>query len=155
MFFLTIKLPDRKAGLLAAGFAAALLVGTLALISGRSRGATVSAVPQDPVSLCLSCLGDFGWEVEETPISSEACLLSENLSETFLLFQQEAGFDLTPYIGETVTRYTFRVTNYPTGEEGVLADLLVFEGAVIGGDIRSNDLSGFLHSLLRPEALHA
>ena len=49
-----------------------------------------------------------------------------------------------------VTGYTFEVVNYPTGETGVLADVLLREGQVIGGDIRTSDLNGFLHSLNRP-----
>ena len=53
-------------------------------------------------------------------------------------------------MGQTVTRYTFTVTNYPTGETGILADLLVRNGEVVGGDIRSTALDGFLHGLVRP-----
>ena len=64
--------------------------------------------------------------------------------------QTQAGFDLTSVLGRTVTRYTFLIRNYPTGEAGIYADVLVLDGRVVGGDVRCTALNGFLHSLLRP-----
>ena len=69
----------------------------------------------------------------------------------YLDLQLEAGLDLSDDLGSTVTRYTFEILNYPTGEQGVLADLLVRNGAVVGGDVRTSGLDGFLHSLNRPQ----
>ena len=83
-------------------------------------------------------------------MSVEECTLSAQLSEGYLALQREAGFDLSDDMGQTVTRYTFAVTNYPTGETGILADLLVRNGEVVGGDIRSTALNGFLHGLVQP-----
>ncbi len=99
---------------------------------------------------CIACLEEFGWQVEPTPVSVEAFTLSQALTEDYLALQTQAGFDLRDDMGCAVTRYTFLICNYPTGEAEVYADVLVRDGAVVGGDVRTSDLNGFLHSLLMP-----
>jgi hypothetical protein len=47
-------------------------------------------------------------------------------------------------------RYTYEITNYPTGETGVQASLLVYKNAVIGGEVLSAKQNGFVHSLKMP-----
>jgi hypothetical protein len=59
--------------------------------------------------------------------------------------QRTQGLDLTPYAGKTVERYTYTVTNYNGFDGTVLANLLVYRGRVIGGDVCSADTNGFLH----------
>ena len=44
-----------------------------------------------------------------------------------------------------VTRYTFAVTNYQGYEGTVYANVLFYRNRVIGGDICSADISGFVH----------
>ena len=149
MFVVVLKFPPKKIRYL---FVAGIIV--LALIAAflfRRGSVTANGAMDDAnIARCLDCLQGFGWEVNSAPIEAETFLLSKNLSESYLRLQQEAGFDLRDHLGGQVTRYTFRVTNYPTGESGVLADVLVRAGQVIGGDIRTSDLSGFMHSLRKP-----
>ncbi len=145
--FITIKLP-RKALLLAA-LGLVLLVVALCLLP-LTRQAQPAAAAEDPVTVCLSELERLGWQVEPQPLEVESVLLPENLSQGYLDLQTQAGYDLTPHIGHQVTRYTFPILNYPTDETGVLADLLVLEGKVIGGDVRTGALDGFIHSLCYP-----
>lgn len=133
--------------ILAAAAAALILLGLLLTIPRHIAKPTVA--PADGVSLCLDKLSEFGWEVDPTPLSDETFRLDEQLSEDYLALQQEAGFDLKDDLGQTVRRYTFSVLNYPSGETEVLADLLVRDGQVVGGDIRSASLTGFIRSLKR------
>ena len=58
--------------------------------------------------------------------------------------QQEQGMDLLPYAGRTCKQWIYRVTNYPDPMEEVRAVLLVYEGQVVGGDISSTSLNGFM-----------
>lgn len=148
MFIVTIKLPEKRTRLLAGGAILALLLILFAL---RLGGAAAVLSPADPdVSLCRNCLHGFGWQVEAQPVEQASFVLTQELSGDYLALQREAGFDLSPHAGKTIRRYTFAVTNYPTGETGVLADVLILDGQVIGGDIRTSDMDGFMHSLVYP-----
>ena len=150
MVIWTVKLPQRKHCILAGALALLLLVGLLSFASGQARSSDALAQQEDTLVLCLDCLEGFGWEVAPTPVSTENFTLDSQLSQDYLALQQEAGFDLSDDLGAVVTRYTFEILNYPTGETGVLADLLVRDGVIVGGDVRTSGLEGFLHSLNRP-----
>ena len=63
---------------------------------------------------------------------------------------REQGFDLTQYAGKRVKRYTYEIYNYPSGEAGVQANLLIHKNTVIGGEVLSPRLNGFLHGLAMP-----
>lgn len=104
--------------------------------------------------LCEHTLTSFGWETSGL-VSQEQVTLPETFGPTykdFLALQEDAGFHLSPYAGKTVTRYTYGIQNYPTGEDHVLADLLVYNQVIIGGDIRTASLDGFMTSLRYPDA---
>ena len=62
--------------------------------------------------------------------------------------QQAQGLDLTPYQGKRATLYTYALTAYPTGEQGVTANLLVRRNRLIAADITSAQTDGFVHGLL-------
>ena len=59
--------------------------------------------------------------------------------------QKEQGLNLSRYKGKDVTRYTFAITNYKDYEGTVYANVLVYRNRVIGGDVCSADVSGFVH----------
>lgn len=140
--FMTAKIPWKQL--------AALLTLTaafaLCLLAGADDAQTVSAALPTDEELCLTYLESLGWETEQKP-TSERILLPETFGEEFqdyLALQTEGGFNLESYGGKTITRYSFTLTNYPTGEEGILADLLVLDGKIIGGELRSSALDGFM-----------
>ena len=87
------------------------------------------------------------------PISVEELVIPEEFDDTYtqyLELQSSQGFDLEKYAGKRVKRYTYAITNYPTGEEGVQAGLLIYKNTVIGGDVLSSQLGGFIHGLELP-----
>ncbi len=58
--------------------------------------------------------------------------------------QQAAGFDLLPYMGSNATVYTYGVKT-PEGYTGdTVVNLIVYKGRIIGGDISSCALDGFM-----------
>lgn len=123
----------------------------LCLLGGQPQSAAVSAPLTAGMEPDLAAyLSALGWETSGDPVS-EQVLLPEIFGpeyDGYLAIQEEGGFDLTAYAGKTVTRYSYTVTNYPTGESGVLADLLVLDGEVIGGELRSTQLDGFMTALI-------
>lgn len=150
MLIFTIKLPPRRTCRILAGAVLALFLALGLFSRLRAIQTNANAAVDLEVRQCLECLQRFGWEVAATPVNSEVFELKSGLSQSYLTLQQEAGFDLSDDMGWMVSRYTFEVVNYPTGETGVLADVLVRDGQVIGGDIRTSDLGGFMHSLIYP-----
>ena len=100
--------------------------------------------PSDAVNF----LAQFGWEVEGTPVEEKAVTIPAEFDKIFAAYnelQKSQGLNLTKYRGKDVTRYTFAVKNYEGYEGTVWANVLVYRNRVIGGDICSADVSGFVH----------
>ena len=95
----------------------------------------------------------YGWQVLEEPLATEELLIPEEMDESYddyLALQTSQGFDLEQYAGKRVKRYTYEITNYPTGEAGVQANLMLYRNTVIGGEVLSPQMDGFLHGLSMP-----
>jgi len=61
--------------------------------------------------------------------------------------QKSQGLDLSKYKGKKVYRYTYEITNYDGYSGTVYANILVYRNKVIGGDVCSADIKGFMHGL--------
>ena len=158
MLIFTAKMPRRKtvlcAALLAVLSCALVLTG---LSWGRSRAVSAGLRP-DPKGVKsnedrVAYLEQWGWQVTGEPLSVQELLIPKEMDDSYLEYlamQQEQGFDLSKYAGKRVKRYTYQVTNYPTGEEGVQANLLICRNTVVGGEVLSPQLDGFLHGLDGP-----
>ena len=155
MFIWTARL--RRAPLLALLTAAAVCGGAFFAAARRS--------PADPAAAALDAggihtnedriayLASYGWQVSPEPVAVEELRVPEAFDETYAQYvelQAEQGFDLAALRGKRIRRYTYAVTNYPTGETDVQADLLLYRDTVVGGDILAADLGGFLHGLAMP-----
>ena len=93
-------------------------------------------------------LGQFGWEVEGNPVEEKTVTIPAEFDKIFATYnelQKSQGLDLSKYRGKDVTRYTFVIKNYEGYEGTVWANVLVYRKRVIGGDICSADVSGFVH----------
>lgn len=155
MLIITARIPKRR---LIAGTAAALfclmavVAGTAMRLSGRTAAASAEVKGVRGNDQRVEYLRGLGWQVSETPIATEELLIPETFDDSYaayLALQREQGFDLTRYCGERVKRYTYEITNYPTGETGAQAALLIYRNRVIGGQVQAADGS-FLHGLARP-----
>ena len=101
----------------------------------------------------IAYLESYGWKVSQEPSSVEELLIPDTFDESYtqyLELQSSQGFDLTDYCGKRVKRYTYEISNYPTGETGIQAGLLIYKNTVIGGDVLSPQLGGFIHGLSMP-----
>lgn len=158
MLIVTAKVPRRK---LALGVALAALACCCALVlnlgGGAAREAAASAAPS-PKGIRsnedrVEYLRSYGWEVKEEPVATQELLIPREMDESYeeyLALQKEQGFDLEKYAGKRAKRYTYEITNYPSGETGVQANLLICKNTVIGGEVLSPQLDGFLHGLAMP-----
>jgi hypothetical protein len=88
----------------------------------------------------------FGWTVNSEPIDSGEVTIPEKFNDVYITYnniQKEQGLDLLPYAGKTVQQWIYSVTNYPQ-QESMRATILVYNGCVIGGDLCTPQLDGFM-----------
>ena len=98
-------------------------------------------------------LKQFGWEVKPTPVAAVEVTIPEEFDKIFTGYneiQRRQGLDLSKYKKKTVMRYTYEITNYEGHEGTVYANILVYRNRVIGGDVCSADVTGFMHGLEKP-----
>ena len=98
-------------------------------------------------------LSQFGWVVDAGSAETQEVTIPAQFDKVFAGYnelQKSQGLDLSKYKKKAVTRYTFSVTNYDGYEGTVYANVLVYRGRVIGGDICSADVSGFIHGFEKP-----
>ncbi len=96
----------------------------------------------------IGFLAQFGWSVEKKPVEVKTVTIPSEFDKVYATYnelQKEQGLNLAKYKNKDVTRYTFKVTNYEGYEGTVYANVLVYRNRVIGGDVCSADVSGFVH----------
>ncbi len=158
MFIFTAKVNRGKItlGLLGAAAVFAVLLLTIHP-TGPSTAASASVPNPKGIKTAedrIAYLEGYGWLVAAEPLCVEELLIPEEFDESYgnyLNLQAEQGFDLTKYRGKRVKRYTYEIQNYPTGETGVQAGLLIYKNTVVGGEVLSTRLDGFIHGLALPK----
>lgn len=163
MFIYSAKLDKKK--LAAILLAVAVVILIFVLIFARGDGEQSSEQQEAQLKLLrtsrletneerLALLTALGWEVAGQPAEETEVRIPSVFSEVYEkynLLQKEQGLDLASYKGEKVTRYTYQIVNHPSGETNVRATLLVRNHRLIGGDVCSSKLDGFMHTLLKPD----
>lgn len=121
------------------------------LLLGRSDGfgsSDPNRLPdtEDRVSFLLEC----GWNVDPETEEEQTIHIPEVFSpvyEDYNALQLQQGYDLSDYAGRDCVLYTYSVTNYPDESQTVIADLYLYRNRVIGGDVHSTNLNGFMIGL--------
>ena len=96
----------------------------------------------------IAFLRQFGWEVESEPKETAEVTIPSEFDKIFTGYneiQKRQGLDLSDYKKKKVMRYTYVVKNYEGAEGEIYANLLVYRNRVIGGDLCSADVTGFIH----------
>lgn len=161
MFIVTAKLTKAKAA--AVLVALFILIAAIILIVSHSKsaGAETAADMQVDVSYKnikdnaarITFLNAFGWETAQQPVSIEEVVIPEEFGEIYEEYnalQKSQGLDLKKYKGKTVRRYTYEILNYKGEDDKVYANILIYKNRVIGADICSSKLEGFMHGLIAP-----
>lgn len=103
---------------------------------------------------CAAYLEKLGWEVAPDPIETLQLRLPEDLKAScadYVALQKAQGLPFADYGGQTVCRYTFRLTNYPGGRTDAQANLLLCGSDVIAGDVMLLGADGGQFSLAFPK----
>jgi len=93
-------------------------------------------------------LRQFGWDCSAEPVELVDVRIPSEFNGVYTEYntlQKNQGFHLEKHSGTRVKRCTYEIYNYPGEPEGVRANLLILNGTVIGGDISSVALDGFMH----------
>lgn len=155
MFVFSIKSDKLKK------FFALCLVLVLAVIGGIVYVSKTEALPAaniggvvmkaDSAQERIAFFSQFGWEISEDPLEVKEVVIPTEFDETYLKYneiQKSQGLDLEPYQGVRVKSWCYEIRNYPGYEnsDGVIhGNILVYNGIVIGGDVSSVELDGFMH----------
>ncbi len=154
MFVFTAKL-NRKSAVAIVAALALVLIAVILLVSARSIGG--SGKPEAPAAGGIAdaagaarYLAGLGWEVEPQPLEVKELVIPRSFSGAYADYaalQAKQGYPLAEYGGMEARRYSFRVLNHPSGEESIVADLVVCGQTVIAGDIQSTASDGFMTGL--------
>jgi uncharacterized membrane-anchored protein YhcB (DUF1043 family) len=151
MFVWSVKASTLKFAAVLAVSAAAIGMLAVFLPKNEFRAQTASvkqiskkAAAEDDIKEFLSA---YGWEAAELLDRAEVTIPAEfdSVYESYNTLQKKQDFDLSKYKRKTVDRYTYKINNYEGYNGTVLADVIVYKNKVIGGDICSADVNGFVH----------
>ena len=137
--FITFSKRSLAAVLLALIAALAVLSRVTALSGGDIDGATNAER--------VDYMNSLGCNVEETAVSFKKTVIPKSFGSVYKNYnslQRKAGFDLEPYRGREAFVYTYRLADAP----GTAVNLIVVDGCIVGGDISSTALDGFMLPLL-------
>lgn len=102
----------------------------------------------------VNFLSQFGWQVKNEPTESSEVTIPDSFDKIFVGYneiQKRQGLDLSKYKNKKVMRYTYEVTNYADYNGTVYATVIVYRNKVIGGDVCSADVKGFIHGFAIPK----
>lgn len=161
MFFVSVKSSTLKTVAVIASVAIFVSIGGIYAVK-KSKSSPVSSMNGIVYKAAteeerLSFLSQFGWEVDEEPAEVKEVVIPTEFDDVYNQYnviQKEQNLDLEKFKGARVKCWSYNVRNYPGYETkgGVIrATLLVFDGVVIGGDISSTELSGFMHTFDFPQ----
>ena len=154
MFVLSMHSKKIKAAVVIA--AAAVCVGTTLILvlshgAESTGGKFPSIIKGDSAEERIAFLDSCGLAVDEEPVQVTEIIVPAEFDETYTAYndiQLGQGFDLSDYCGKRVKRWTYMVTNYPgygADADCIQTNLLVYDGLIIGGDVCSVELGGFMH----------
>ncbi len=154
MLVMTAKVDKKKIAIILA-VVAACVAGLIMLLRGGSNSASPTAAPSASTNDArVKFLTDFGWDVATSPTESSQVRIPKETSEVYERYnalQKSQGYDLSQYAGKTVTRYVYKIKNYPGATDPVYATLLVYKNKVIGGDVTDTAAKGVVQGFQMPK----
>ena len=163
IFIFAVYITRKKQRILCGIGAAALVLGGVLLVSGQITdipsasavfGHSLSLKDADDRQNRIDFLADLGWQVDSETAEVRDVVIPLEFDEVYQNYnrlQQEQGFDLTPYAGSQMKCYSYTILNHPVGHQNIRANLLVYKGKLVGGDVCSLKLDGFMHGLQMPQ----
>jgi hypothetical protein len=159
MFVYSVKASSLKLIGIISAMAAAMAVLFLLVPAGEAEAAETSGsvkISYEKIKTAddrAGFLNQFGWEIDPEPVEEVKLTIPsefDNIMNSYNELQKHQGLDLSKFRGKEVERYTYKVSNYPGYSGTVYANVIIYKNRVIGGDICSSDVSGFIHDFTFP-----
>ena len=155
MFVYSIKSKHIKVALLVAFVIMTVISLIILSQDSQQTGKSGMSIKASTHEERMAFLSQYGWEIDEEPIEVQEVIIPAEFDDTYTAYneiQKAQGFDLTVYAGMRAKRWTYMIKNY-TGYENqdcIHVNVLVYDGLVIGGDVCSVELDGFMHGFSKP-----
>lgn len=162
MFVFSVRANKPKLIIALCVLVAALITLTV-LMSGENNPVTkpkdITAKAADSAER-IAFLSQFGWKINEEPVEVTEVIIPSEFNETYTEYndlQKKQSMDLEPFKGLRVKKWVYEVLNYPgypSENSCIRATLLIYDGVVIGGDVSSLEIDGFVQGFDFPEAVN-
>ncbi len=125
--------------------------GKMADVAVDGRTSTIISDSED----VLSFISSLGWEVDKNPMEVREVVIPEVFDDVYSNYndiQLSQGFDLQKYAGRRAKRWTYVIRNYPETkpeDDFIRINILVCDDKIIGGDVCSIKLDGFMHGVFK------
>lgn len=154
MFVYSVKTSKSKIAALVAAIIAIVVAVVMVIGKSDSPAATDPTLnlKAENAEQRAAFLSQFGWKFSQDPVEVTEIMIPSDFSLGYAEYAEmnkSSGFDLEAYKGMRAKRWTYDILNYPGYENKtgyIQANILVFNGIVIGGDICSLEQNGFMHS---------
>ena len=150
MFILSVKLTKPRIVAICICFLSIIIAGA-AILGSQPKLETVkqiTAVKATTDEERISFLKTYGWEVKAEPVEIMEVIIPaefDEIYEKYNIIQKSQGYDLSKFKGKRAKRYTYIIINYPDATDEIRANILSVDGIVVGGDVCSVVLGGFIH----------
>lgn len=138
MKMLTLKLTPKKIFGIVLLLVGIIVISVTFVSNHTNEAQSVSAVISAKTdSERRAYLSKYGYKLASDCEQKEITIPEKwnDVYNSYNQIQKNQGFDLTDYKGQKATLYTYTVTNYKGKGDCIVADMLVCEGKLIGGDI--------------------
>ena len=127
--------------------AAAILVLGIVLSVQRKN-----EIPASSTAERMAYAKRLGYSVNEYTETAKSVVIPQEFGSVYTQYnklQLAAGFDLQKYKGREAVIYEYELYEYAECEDTVYIHFIVIDGVLVGGDICSARLNGFMHGLTK------
>ena len=129
-----------------------LLLGCILILTVHLASPPASPFPSEINTSedVITFLNELGWEADFSQLEitqSQLPIEFDGILNEYNALQKQQKCDLMRFAGKEINVYTIPITNYGSNDQTVYATLLVHNKRVIGGDIHSAKMDGFMHTL--------
>ena len=145
-----LKLTKRRAVALLLMLGVMLAAAVVLSSSPRSIFSTGDMLDVSQLNGREKYLASYGWVIDPASETERTVLLPKKFEGTvrdYADMQTDQGYDFAFYSGLECRQFTYEVTNYDGCDGTVYAVLYVKGTRVIGGDIHSAEINGFMHGI--------